>query len=102
MKKRVLGILMAVVMCCLQLTGFVPAEKAEASYSVTEEDIYYRCPEYLDNKAYDNYMVRCEERIEKGMATINDAEGLGASILYSLQNGANIIISELAKVPKIS
>ena len=101
MKKRVLGILMAVVMCCLQLTGFVPAEKAEASYSVTEEDIYYRCPEYLDNKAYDNYMVRCEERIEKGMATINDAEGLGASILYSLQNGANIIISELASLAGI-
>lgn len=68
----------------------------KAAYSVTEEDIYYRCPEYLDNKAYDNYMVRCEERIEKGMATISDAEGLGASILYSLQNGADIIISELA------
>ncbi len=33
--------------------------------------------EYLDNKAYDNYMARCEERIEKGMSTINDAEGLG-------------------------
>ena len=101
MKKRVLGILMAVIMCCLQLTGFVPAEKAEAAYSVTEEDIYYRCPEYLDNKAYDNYMVRCEERIEKGMATINDVEGLGASILYSLQNGANIIISELASLAGI-
>lgn len=96
MKKRVLGILMAVIMCCLQLTGFVPAEKAEAAYSVTEEDVYYKCPEYLDNKAYDNYMVRCEERIEKGMSTISDAEGLGAAILYSLQNGANILISELA------
>lgn len=101
MKKRVIAILMTAIMCCLQLTGFVPAEKAEASYSVTEEDIYYRCPEYLDNKAYDNYMVRCEERIEKGMATINDAEGLGASILYSLQNGANIIISELASLAGI-
>ena len=96
MKKRVLGILMTAIMCCLQLAGFVPAEKVKAAYSVTEEDIYYRCPEYLDNKAYDNYMVRCEERIEKGMATISDAEGLGASILYSLQNGADIIISELA------
>ena len=101
MKKRVIAILMTAIMCYLQLTGFVPAEKAEASYSVTEEDIYYRCPEYLDNKAYDNYMVRCEERIEKGMATINDAEGLGASILYSLQNGANIIISELASLAGI-
>ena len=96
MKKRVLGILMTAIMCCLQLAGFVPAEKVKAAYSVTEEDIYYRSPEYLDNKAYDNYMVRCEERIEKGMATISDAEGLGASILYSLQNGADIIISELA------
>ncbi len=96
-----MAILMTAIMCCLQLTGFVPAEKVEAAYSVTEEDIYYRCPEYLDNKAYDNYMVRCEERIEKGMATINDAEGLGASILYSLQNGAGIIISELAGLAKI-
>lgn len=87
---------MAAIMCCLQLAEFVPAEKVKAAYSVSEEDIYYRCPEYLDNKAYDNYMARCEERIEKGMATINDAEGLGASILYSLQNGAEIIISELA------
>ena len=87
---------MAAIMCCLQLAEFVPAEKVKAAYSVSEEDIYYRCPEYLDNKAYDNYMARCEERIEKGMSTINDAEGLGASILYSLQNGADIIISELA------
>ena len=101
MRKRVIAILMTAIMCCLQLAGFVPAEKAEASYSVTEEDIYYRCPEYLDNKAYDNYMVRCEERIEKGMSTINDAEGLGASILYSLQNGADIIISELASLAGI-
>ena len=101
MKKRVIAILMTAIMCCLQLAGFVPAEKVKAAYSVTEEDIYYRCPEYLDNKAYDNYMVRCEERIEKGMATINDAEGLGASILYSLQNGANIIISELASLAGI-
>ena len=92
MKKRVIAILMTAIMCCLQLAGFVPAEKVKAAYSVTEEDIYYRCPEYLDNKAYDNYMVRCEERIEKGMATISDAEGLGAAILYSLQNGANILI----------
>ena len=96
MKKRILALLMTAIMCCLQLAGFVPAEKVKAAYSVSEEDIYYRCPEYLDNKAYDNYMVRCEERIEKGMSTINDAEGLGASILYSLQNGADIIISELA------
>ena len=96
MKKRILAILMAAIMCCLQLAEFVPAEKVKAAYSVSEEDIYYRCPEYLDNKAYDNYMARCEERIEKGMSTINDAEGLGASILYSLQNGADIIISELA------
>lgn len=96
MKKRILAILMATIMCCLQLAEFVPAEKVKAAYSVSEEDIYYRCPEYLDNKAYDNYMARCEERIEKGMSTINDAEGLGASILYSLQNGADIIISELA------
>ena len=88
-------------MCCLQLAEFVPAEKVKAAYSVSEEDIYYRCPEYLDNKAYDNYMARCEERIEKGMATINDAEGLGASILYSLQNGADIIISELASLAGI-
>lgn len=87
---------MAAIMCCLQLAEFVPAEKVKAAYSVSEEDIYYRCPEYLDNKAYDNYMARCEECIEKGMSTINDAEGLGASILYSLQNGADIIISELA------
>ena len=101
MRKRILAILMTAIMCCLQLAGFVPAEKVEAAYSVTEEDIYYRCPEYLDNKAYDNYMVRCEERIEKGMATISDAEGLGASILYSLQNGAGIIISELASLAKI-
>ena len=101
MRKRVIAILMTAIMCCLQLAGFVPAEEVEAAYSVTEEDIYYRCPEYLDNKAYDNYMVRCEERIEKGMATINDAEGLGASILYSLQNGANIIISELASLAGI-
>ena len=96
MKKRVIAILMTAIMCCLQLAGFVPAEKVKAAYSVTVEEIYYRCQEYLDNKAYDNYMVRCEERIEKGMATISDAEGLGASILYSLQNGADIIISELA------
>ena len=96
MKKRILAILMAAIMCCLQLAEFVPAEKVKAAYSVSEEDIYYRCPEYLDNKAYDNYMARCEERIEKGMSTINDVEGLGASILYSLQNGADIIISELA------
>ena len=88
-------------MCCLQLAEFVPAEKVKAAYSVSEEDIYYRCPEYLDNKAYDNYMARCEECIEKGMATINDAEGLGASILYSLQNGAEIIISELASLAGI-
>ncbi len=101
MRKRILAILMTAIMCCLQLAGFVPAEKVEAAYSVTEEDIYYKCPEYLDNKAYDNYMVRCEERIEKGMATISDAEGLGASILYSLQNGAGIIISELASLAKI-
>ncbi len=40
-------------------------------------------------------MAECEERIEKGMSTINDAEGLGASILYSLQNG-DIVVSELA------
>ena len=92
---------MAAIMCCLQLAEFVPAEKVKAAYSVSEEDIYYRCPEYLDNKAYDNYMARCEERIEKGMATINDAEGLGASILYSLQNGAEIIISELASLAGI-
>ena len=97
MKKRILAILMAAIMCCLQLAEFVPAEKVKAAYSVSEEDIYYRCPEYLDNKAYDNYMARCEERIEKGMSTINDAEGLGASILYSLQNGSDIIISELAR-----
>ena len=101
MKKRILAILMAAIMCCLQLAEFVPAEKVKAAYSVSEEDIYYRCPEYLDNKAYDNYMARCEERIEKGMATINDAEGLGASILYSLQNGAEIIISELASLAGI-
>lgn len=101
MKKRILAILMAAIMCCLQLAEFVPAEKVKAAYSVSEEDIYYRCPEYLDNKAYDNYMARCEERIEKGMATINDAEGLGASILYSLQNGADIIISELASLAGI-
>lgn len=101
MKKRILAILMAAIMCCLQLAEFVPAEKVKAAYSVSEEDIYYRCPEYLDNKAYDNYMARCEERIEKGMATINDAEGLGASILYSLQNGAEIIISELANLAGI-
>ena len=82
MKKRILAILMAAIMCCLQLAEFVPAEKVKAAYSVSEEDIYYRCPEYLDNKAYDNYMARCEERIEKGMSTINDAEGLGASILF--------------------
>lgn len=92
---------MAAIMCCLQLAEFVPAEKVKAAYSVSEEDIYYRCPEYLDNKAYDNYMARCEERIEKGMSTINDAEGLGASILYSLQNGADIIISELASLAGI-
>ena len=101
MKKRILAILMAAIMCCLQLAEFVPAEKVKAAYSVSEEDIYYRCPEYLDNKAYDNYMARCEERIEKGMSTINDAEGLGASILYSLQNGADIIISELASLAGI-
>ena len=101
MKKRILAILMAAIMCCLQLAEFVPAEKVKAAYSVSEEDIYYRCPEYLDNKAYDNYMARCEERIEKGMSTINDAEGLGASILYSLQNGADIIISELASKARI-
>lgn len=101
MKKRILAILMAAIMCCLQLAEFVPAEKVKAAYSVSEEDIYYRCPEYLDNKAYDNYMARCEERIEKGMSTINDAEGLGASILYSLQNGAEIIISELASLAGI-
>ena len=66
MKKRILAILMAAIMCCLQLAEFVPAEKVKAAYSVSEEDIYYRCPEYLDNKAYDNYMARCEERIKKG------------------------------------
>ena len=58
MKKRILAILMAAIMCCLQLAEFVPAEKVKAAYSVSEEDIYYRCPEYLDNKAYDNYMAR--------------------------------------------
>ena len=49
MKKRILAILMAAIMCCLQLAEFVPAEKVKAAYSVSEEDIYYRCPEYLDD-----------------------------------------------------
>ena len=71
MKKRILAILMAAIMCCLQLAEFVPAEKVKAAYSVSEEDIYYRCPEYLDNKAYDNYMARCEERVKEYLFSRN-------------------------------
>ena len=36
MKKRILAILMAAIMCCLQLAEFVPAEKVKAAYSVSE------------------------------------------------------------------
>ena len=37
MKKRILAILMAAIMCCLQLAEFVPAEKVKAAYSVSED-----------------------------------------------------------------
>ena len=30
MKKRILALLMTAIMCCLQLAGFVPAEKVES------------------------------------------------------------------------
>ena len=33
MKKRVIAILMTAIMCCLQLAGFVPAEKVKAADS---------------------------------------------------------------------
>ncbi len=98
MKKRMIAMLVAVVMLCLEVAGFTPTTEVEAAYSVTEEDIFYKCPEYLDNTAYDNYMTRCEERIAKGMATINDSEEIGASILYALQNGSDIILAELASL----
>ena len=39
MKKRILAILMAAIMCCLQLAEFVPAEKVKAAINKVLEDV---------------------------------------------------------------
>lgn len=103
MVKRIEAMILAISLIVSTLAGLqICTIESDAAYTVTESDLFYKCPEYLNNAPYSQYFSKCEERIAAGMGTVSEGEKVAASILYSLQNGKDIITSELASLAGLS
>ena len=93
--KRGGAFFLAVVMM-LSTVMIVQPEKVNAATTVTEKDIYYKCPEYLDNANYTEWMYQCENVMRDGMKDVTKLDEFTASLLYSLQNGGSVILKTIA------
>ncbi len=93
--KRGVAFFLAVVMM-LSTVMIVQPEKVNAATTVTEKDIYYKCPEYLDNANYTEWMYQCENVMRDGMKDVTKLDEFTASLLYSLQNGGSVILKTIA------
>ena len=93
--KRITAFLLAVVML-LSTVVIIQPDRVGAATTVTENDIYYKCPEYLDNANYTEWMYQCENVMRDGMKDVTKLDEFTASLLYSLQNGGSVILKTIA------
>lgn len=90
--KKVLRNIIVIVLIISIILGLLPmknmfVEEVLAAYSATEEDLFYKCPEYLDNYPYNNYLSLCNDSIREAMEDVTKTDEVAASFFYSLQKG---------------
>jgi hypothetical protein len=96
--KKVLSSIMTVILAALSVMQFIQPQTVKASSLVSEETLYEYCPEYLNNYAYSNFMQTCEGAIQSGLEDVSQTDKTVAAILESMQNGATIIVNEVASM----
>ena len=99
MRKIVSYLLIVSMMFSLVGTGVCNVAKEEAkaasSYTVTEEDLFYKCPKYLYYTPYENWYRLCHKAIDEAMADVSATDTVVSSFLYTLKGGLSYYAKEI-------